>query len=138
VAAALVPCKTRPRQNSFSARSTAFFVASNLSGTLCKTNYGDETISFQRVVEVTDGSFRNKKRNGLLPSRFLAGVRYLVRKRQGDSDDEEEERHDEVGHCYAVPRRVVQRRDECPGVIHDDHQLQQGKETFGLLLFEFV
>jgi hypothetical protein len=55
-------------------------------------------------------------------------VYYLVRERQGDSDDEEEERHDKVGHRYAIPRGVVHRRNECPGVIHDDHQLQQEKK----------
>ena len=68
-----------------------------------------------------------KEKTGF-PISLSAGVYYLVRERQGHSDDEEEERHDEVGHCYAVPRRVVQRRNECSGVIHDDHQLQQEKK----------
>jgi hypothetical protein len=54
---------------------------------------------------------------------------YLVRESQGDPNDEKKERHDEIGHCYAVPWGVVHRRKECSSVIDDDHKLHQRKNN---------
>jgi hypothetical protein len=104
-------------------------------------NKGDtrSLIRFQPVVEVTVGKGEHRHLAFFSFFFFFAGgVYYLVRERQGDSDDEEEERHDKVGHRYAIPGGVVHRRNECPGVIHDDHQLQHEKGPFVYLCLSYI